>query len=173
MSEPNWHEKIRKTRRALGLSQTDLAQLSGLSLPSIQNIEAGKANPSWLTLKQLSAPLGLSILWQRERPDWDTLAALGVPLTQKGSTPHRPSGALLVSQLRLALVDLVEEPKSQETERKSEAITAVLLALKGHYPSFYHEHFGRCEPARELLTKINGRTIKLRRQALAILGRYL
>ncbi len=52
----------RKRREALGLTQKELAEMSGVHLRSINNIEGGKANPSWDTLVKLAEVLKLEIL---------------------------------------------------------------------------------------------------------------
>ncbi|PIS11624.1 MAG: XRE family transcriptional regulator, partial [Bdellovibrio sp. CG10_big_fil_rev_8_21_14_0_10_47_8] len=38
-------EQVRSLRLSLGLTQSQLATLAKVSLPTIQNIEAGRANP--------------------------------------------------------------------------------------------------------------------------------
>ncbi len=54
-------EKLRQRRELLGLIQSQLAALSGLSTRTIQLVEQGKSNPSLDTLLQLAAPLGLRL----------------------------------------------------------------------------------------------------------------
>jgi transcriptional regulator with XRE-family HTH domain len=56
-------QKLRRRRELLGLLQSTLAALSGVSTRTIQLVEQGKGNPSLDTLFQLTAPLGL-------RPDF-------------------------------------------------------------------------------------------------------
>ena len=54
--------EIIKTRRAkLKLSQVDLAEMSGISLATVKDIERGKANPSLRTVEKLLGVLGLEI----------------------------------------------------------------------------------------------------------------
>ena len=52
--------KLRERRELLGLFQSQLAALSGVSTRTIQLVEQGKGNPSLDTLLQLADPLGLS-----------------------------------------------------------------------------------------------------------------
>ncbi|SEW14772.1 helix-turn-helix domain-containing protein [Chitinophaga arvensicola] len=54
-------KKIQQRRELLGLLQTQLAALSGVSTRTIQLVEQGKGNPSLQTLVQLTDPLGLHI----------------------------------------------------------------------------------------------------------------
>jgi len=54
-------EKIRNTRKTLGWTQGDLAKKTGFSQQTISFIEGGYINVSFLTLKNITASLGLSI----------------------------------------------------------------------------------------------------------------
>lgn len=54
-------EKLRKRRELLGLRQSQLAQLSGISTRTIQLVEQGKTNPSLKILLDLADPLGLQL----------------------------------------------------------------------------------------------------------------
>lgn len=53
-------EQIRCRRKALGISQRDLAELSGVSLHTVSDIESGKGNPTLITLERLLTPLGMT-----------------------------------------------------------------------------------------------------------------
>lgn len=57
----NLGEKLRQRRELLGLLQSQLAALSGVSTRTIQLVEQGKGNPSLDTLFQLADPLGLRL----------------------------------------------------------------------------------------------------------------
>lgn len=52
---------IQERRDLLGLLQTQLAALSGVSTRTIQLVEQGKGNPSLETLLRLAEPLGLCL----------------------------------------------------------------------------------------------------------------
>ena len=54
-------EKLRQRRELLGLLQSQLAALSGVSTRTIQLVEQGKGNPSLDTLLQLADPMGLNL----------------------------------------------------------------------------------------------------------------
>jgi transcriptional regulator with XRE-family HTH domain len=54
-------EKLRQRRELLGLLQTQLAVLSGISTRTIQLVEQGKGNPSLETLIHLADPLGFRL----------------------------------------------------------------------------------------------------------------
>ena len=165
------------SRRDLGLTQTEAAVLAGVSLATVQNIEAGRANPSVGTLGRILGALGMECRVCSLAADWDALAALGVPLLQTGqpSKPVRPS--LLVPHLRLAMVELARPASggtSGNTGRKLEAVQATLLALKHHFPTFYGRHFARAPVAEALWPRdCSGRLVKLSRLAKQALAEYL
>lgn len=54
-------EKLMQRRELLGLLQSQLAELSGVSTRTIQLVEQGKGNPSLDTLLQLTDPMGLRL----------------------------------------------------------------------------------------------------------------
>lgn len=66
---------IRERRRELGVSQADLARLSGLSLHGLSDIETGKGNPTLQTLLKLLNVLGLQISIHPANPTAFTDAA--------------------------------------------------------------------------------------------------
>lgn len=56
---------VMKTRRkALAISQQDLAELSGVSLPTVKEIERGHGNPSLATVSKLLDVLGMEIIYK-------------------------------------------------------------------------------------------------------------
>jgi y4mF family transcriptional regulator len=59
---------LRERRRELGVSQADLARLSGLSLHGLSDIETGKGNPTMETLLKVLQVLGLQILLKPTAP---------------------------------------------------------------------------------------------------------
>ncbi len=161
--------------------------MSGVSLPTIQNIERGVANPSFSTLQSLLDALGLRLNVEGEPVDWDTLVSCGLPLLQNETTAVRPSRPLLIQSLRRALCELHEyyqekgrqdyrdcSQQAGEYERKRDSVCALLLALKTHYGSVFDKNFARLRGAQELLgNNPTGRILKLRRIALSRLAEYL
>ena len=65
----NIGEPIRKRRELLGLLQTELAFISGVSTRTIQLVEMGKSNPSLKILNKIIDPLGLRIRLQLKEAD--------------------------------------------------------------------------------------------------------
>lgn len=55
-------------RKTLGISQNDLAEMSGVSLATIKNIERGAGNPSFETVDKLLTVLGLEIQFKVRNP---------------------------------------------------------------------------------------------------------
>lgn len=56
-------EVIKARRKVLGISQQDLAEMSGVSLPTVKDIERGLANPSLSTISKLLDVLGMEIVY--------------------------------------------------------------------------------------------------------------
>lgn len=64
----NLATSISARRKTLGISQNDLAEMSGVSLATIKNIERGKGNPSFETVEKILAVLGMEILLKVRSP---------------------------------------------------------------------------------------------------------
>lgn len=45
----------------LGISQNDLAEISGIGIATVKNIESGNANPSLSTIEALAQTLGMEL----------------------------------------------------------------------------------------------------------------
>lgn len=54
---------IKTRRKALKISQDDLAQMAEVGLATVKDIERGKANPSLATITRLLDVLGLEIMY--------------------------------------------------------------------------------------------------------------
>ena len=59
---------ISTRRRTLGISQNDLAEMSGVSLATIKNIERGVGNPSFETVEKILSVLGMEIFFKVRNP---------------------------------------------------------------------------------------------------------
>src|SRR5262245_60566791 len=53
-------ERLRKLRESAGLSQPELAELSGVAVGTIRNFEQGISWPRWDILQRLTLGLGVS-----------------------------------------------------------------------------------------------------------------
>jgi transcriptional regulator with XRE-family HTH domain len=159
-------DKIKGLRLSLGLSQAALSHEAGVSIPTIQSIEAGKANPSLETLAALAKCLGLVLELQPESPSWQGLIACGLPLSAADDVAVKPSLQSLKQELRR----VVHQSLSQ---RESEAVAALLWAIEDHYPKLFAADFDGEAFTRFRKAPRVGRLVKLRRHALAVLSEYL
>ena len=57
-------DTIKERRARLKITQSDLAEMSGLSLATVKDIERGKGNPSWQTVEKILAVLGLEVVFR-------------------------------------------------------------------------------------------------------------
>ena len=55
-------EILRERRTLLRLTQTDLADITGLSVRTISDIEKGKGNPSLSSIEKVATVLGMDII---------------------------------------------------------------------------------------------------------------
>jgi len=160
---------IIKNRRAdLGLTQVLLSKITGISLPTIQNIEAGKANPSIETLSKLFDALDIEWSLNNKGIDWDLLASCGLPVLQKELPNKLPHIDLLVKELHKLHKDI----SLKQDDRLRDAVQAMLLAMSIHYPKIYDSYFKKDFPI-NLLRNLDGRLNKLKRLSLIRLSRFL
>jgi transcriptional regulator with XRE-family HTH domain len=164
---------LKKIRIDFGWSQVKLAHESDVSLPTIQNIEAGKANPTIEVLEKLTQVFGLKFKLYSPPFDPERAASFGVPLsTMKDAKSYRS----------IQPQDLKRESRRWHqqiinhglTEREEISMIAFLKAIKDHYPIFYKNNIST--PLFDLKIKKHsneGRITKLRRIALSYLGQYL
>jgi len=165
---------IRRTRRELGLTQATLSAEAGVSLATVQNVEAGTANPSLATLEKLLGALGLRLRVGPDGADWDLLASFGLPLTTAESRPPRAGIGDLPEQISQAALELSRGERDEARQRKLESLQALLLALSQHFPSVYRQWFGRVPIVRRLVPpEPSGRIIKLARVASSRLAEAL
>lgn len=181
-----FNQLIKNQRKALGISQVELASQSGLSLPTIQKIEAGLGNPSLDTLEALLPPLGYSFHFQPRSADWEYLQACGLPLSDYDGNLSKTLKlshldlAKFILEIRIALVELfvkrehaAEDSPYDQRSRKIESLLALILGLKLHYPSIY-EMIGRSEILSRIEEQLgNPKLIKLKRLALSGVSRFL
>jgi len=57
----NIYQKVKERRLLLGITQQDLADISGVGLRTIKEIETGKGNPSVNTLSKILDVLGMEL----------------------------------------------------------------------------------------------------------------
>ncbi|GEM_PF-2219887 len=149
---------IRQKRKQKAMTQVELAYQTGISLPTIQNIEAGKANPSLKTIEALFDVLNVKLLLTKENEmEYDWLVELGVPLPQKRRAPLRED--LIQYGDRLLARFLMCKSQSQEYA----AFAAYFSCLQDHYPDIFNQI------CRQQQAKVEQAIMKVPVQTLVIL----
>ncbi len=163
--------ELKQLRHDFKLSQVELAQESGVSLPTIQKIESGQGNPTLEVMEKIFSVLGLQLQVHCPEVSIDRAIAFGVPLTGKKD----PSVILNKNTLRMESRKWIQQWTSGKfNEREEDALIAFYLALKNHFPDFYHQSIATPAIEKLLNTKsIDGRIIKLYRIALSSVSLYL
>jgi transcriptional regulator with XRE-family HTH domain len=62
-------KQVKERREMLKITQENLAELSGVGLRTIKQLEAGKANPTYRTLQEIADVLGFELVLQVKRLD--------------------------------------------------------------------------------------------------------
>ncbi len=62
-------KQIKERREMLKITQENLADLSGVGLRTIKQLEAGKGNPTYKTLQEIADVLGFELVLQVKRLD--------------------------------------------------------------------------------------------------------
>ncbi len=169
-------KQLKEVRSNLGITQVELAYQAGISLPTVQNMEANRANPSLETLESLANFLGLEVCLVPKKSDWETLSLYGVPLIRTEKTPTKIPRTVekMIQALREACSEIQNSSATPDYDRKLEAVQAFLLALEMHFPSVFKEYCRNSNVIIQTMPRvITGRLIKLRRLALANLVEYL
>lgn len=128
-------KNIKSRRETKGWSQSKLATESHCSLATIQNIEAGRANPEIETLESILSSLGQKIVITSKKIDLTFWPSLGLPLLEKEEVLVKPSKELLIEQLQLVELHLSQ----LKEERVCTAFISFLSGLKFHFPQVYSQ----------------------------------
>jgi len=59
--QPALGTAIRVLREKKGVTQESVADSAGIAIPTLSHIEAGHANPTWATVRDIATALGVSI----------------------------------------------------------------------------------------------------------------
>lgn len=160
---------IKVLRENIGFTQAELSALSGISLSSLQNIECGKANPTFETLSAIFSVLGHELVLKPLTVDLSELAMLGIPFGE-----HQISGNLpQISTIGATVAKICQCLQLEPNERMREALEAWLLAVKSEFPRFFKKHLSRRLILDLLPRVITGRHIKLKRIATENIAKYL
>lgn len=167
---------FRRRRLAMGLTRSAVSRVARVSPAAVRDIGAGRGHPAPPTLRHVLRQVGMTVQGRSHPADWDLLAALGLPLNPLRVRHPRRSEDALCSHLERALEEVLtrSEAVQDDRERKIEALQALLLAIRLHYPSLYRRRLARSPRVRSLSTDDpSGRVVKLVRIALAALAEYL
>lgn len=53
---------VRLTREKRKLTQETVAERAGIAVPTLSHLEAGHANPTWATVRDVAAALGVTVV---------------------------------------------------------------------------------------------------------------
>jgi putative transcriptional regulator len=167
---------LKELRLERGWSQVKLAQECQVSLPTIQNIEAEKANPTLDIISKILSSLGLDIRIEPKEFNVGLAIDLGVPLSDI------PNEGILLTQSVQTPDNLAKEASywiqlfkfKKFQPREEEAVVSLLMAVKDHYPKYYQQRL-QCDLFEQKIQehRKNGKCIKLRRLSLAEISQYL
>lgn len=165
---------IKQRRQQKGYTQVKLSAVTNVSLPTIQNLEAGKANPTLTLLERIKGPLEILVDIRSGEPDWKFLQAYGLPLETAETSKNAKSSPFSYFRFSKELLCAVDYVSLSHEERLKEAVGALLSTLQTHYPTFFG--YGLAEP--KVLKFIDtlkktGRLIKLKRLALAKISKIM
>lgn len=59
---------LKKRREVLGVTQENLAELSGVGLRTLKALESGNSNPTFETLNKLAEVLGMELKLEVKKP---------------------------------------------------------------------------------------------------------
>lgn len=168
-----WGLTIRKARTEAGLTQVQLAAKARVSLATVQNIEADRANPEVGTLQSILSPLGLRLEVQSRSWEPKVLIPLGLPLLD----------AVVQSRLRQQankyelmdhLISLTPNlGRLRPGSREQAAVVGFLWALRDHYPAIWSHVPPKVKSWLNRQLKADSPPIKLRRISLSHLAEYL
>jgi transcriptional regulator with XRE-family HTH domain len=154
----NYSNEVKIQRRLNGISQAKLAASSGVSLPMIQLIEAGKANPSLDLMEKLNQTLGLKLSLNHAHTRSEALL-VHLGLIRKSS--RMPKIKLSAENFSFWIKECQREMLTDIDPRLKDAFAGVLLCIAEYFPTFakkLHLHIEKMH--------IDGRTIKFKRIAL-------
>jgi transcriptional regulator with XRE-family HTH domain len=92
MSVERFGMRLKELREAAGLTQPALAKKAGLSKGGVADLEQGRREPSWATVQDLAAALGVDCTAFTQAPAERAPARPGRPAKPKEEKPKRPRG---------------------------------------------------------------------------------
>lgn len=117
------NKEIRALRLRQDFTQEKLAQLSKVSLPTIQNIEAGRANPSLMILEKILDALGAKLKISINKPTRDVLSLFNTDEWEFQKSDL--SEIIIILTQRYDLKTIVG--------RELDLLVSLFIALQDHY----------------------------------------
>lgn len=117
--------EIKKLRLSRGLTQSQLAHQSGVSLPTIQNIEALKANPSLMILERILDSLDAKLELSVNLKNPDIIEIFNMDLSEFKKI-----------NLKLLLKKLNQNSNAKNQSRHLDLFIALYAALLQSYPNW-------------------------------------
>lgn len=161
--------KVRNIRRLSMITQAQLSQISGVSIPTIQNIEANRANPSVKVLSELLSSLGHQLSIQPTEPDWEYLIECGLPLSSVRFSRQMPELFRFREELQKACIFMIVNPLPRELL----ALESLTWALSHSYPHTFKKHFELALFRQFIPSNPSGQHIKLKRICEDRISRFL
>lgn len=123
---------IKSLRTAQGYTQYELAEKAGVSLPTIQNIEGGRANPSLSNIEKILGALNARLEIKINLQSFDILDLFNMDLERFKKI-----------DLKEILLQFFESANANPFQgRDLELMTALLSGLSAHYPLWMkHQKF--------------------------------
>lgn len=123
---------VRGARMRLGLSRADLGRMAGLSLNSVQMLEAGQANPTLDTLLRVTTVLRLDLSAEPAKQE------LHLPLLTPSATSRKRAEARRQAAKRATTAKPPRAPKPATPERPAPSTVSARtrLDLDSHLQSF-------------------------------------
>jgi transcriptional regulator with XRE-family HTH domain len=115
--------EIRALRLRQDFTQEKLAQLSKVSLPTIQNIEAGRANPSLMILEKILDALGAKLKISINKPTRDVLSLFNTDQWEFQKSDLSEIIILLTQRYDLKTIN----------GRELDLLISLFVALQDHY----------------------------------------
>ncbi len=160
-------KEIKNLRTVQGYTQHELAKKAGVSLPTIQNIEAGRANPSLSNIEQILDALNARIEIKINLQSFDLLDLFNMDLERFKK----------VDLKKILLQFLKKEKSTPFLGRDLDLMTSLLSGLSSHYPVWMKQQkfdFTDLKKWRLMEKKIDpSRLIKFRRIWLAKISQVI
>ena len=117
-------KELKILRTAQGYTQHELAEKAGVSLPTIQNIEGGRANPSLSNIEKILGALNARLEIKINLESYDLLVLFNMDLDRFKKI-----------NLKEILIQIFENAKGTPfQDRDLELMVSLLSGLSSHYP---------------------------------------